>query len=358
MHVLQRRPVVIAHGQLVRGLNQVLVVDPWMRQVVAYCRDQDPELLDVREERRRADQLHLSPNRVRDIDRMGEVVERIRQVLRLHNVHEVDEPVLPHVRANPTSATLGGFHHVDGQRCLHLLRQIQRVKVLRLEGLQDGFWNHVNVCLAGARHEFVHLHCGPSAPRLRVSQADELRALHPIQNHDFVLIHVLLQFRLPGNGGQLCDRSELADRLLKEGEFRDVLHVVVVLLGIGLVVLQVHCVLEDLLATLPHHGQHPLERLQRHDADAAAGDQAETAHHNDDEADEAHVRRRFHHVGHGKVKVHAHSPLRYDPRRGRTPGRCERQRRRVDLQNIGPRPEGVVLKRLAVLDEEGAVSVV
>mmetsp|Transcript_85920 Transcript_85920/g.243725 ORF Transcript_85920/g.243725 Transcript_85920/m.243725 type:complete len:295 (-) Transcript_85920:1335-2219(-) len=90
VHVLERGLVVVAHGELVRGLDQEDVVEAGVGDVVARGAHQQREPLAAAEVRPRAAELHQVEEAVRDVDRVEPVVVGARpEVVGLRGLQEV-----------------------------------------------------------------------------------------------------------------------------------------------------------------------------------------------------------------------------------------------------------------------------
>mmetsp|Transcript_12335 Transcript_12335/g.43455 ORF Transcript_12335/g.43455 Transcript_12335/m.43455 type:complete len:315 (+) Transcript_12335:588-1532(+) len=214
MHVLQWRAVVVLQCELVANLRQKAVVHAWMSQVVRYGCNQQDVLFQVREEGLRGDDVHEARGAVRNIHRMGEVVEWDGEVLPLHGAHEALEALLLVLRRHEAVACfVEARDRKDSQRRALGLRQWEGIEAPRLVDLLGD----TKVLQAHRRDQgLLPWHCARLA-RLcdGLLLVNDVLTLHHAQDAKVLVLHVFCGVQLIG-ALQIRDDGELLNDLLQQ----------------------------------------------------------------------------------------------------------------------------------------------
>mmetsp|Transcript_68695 Transcript_68695/g.212383 ORF Transcript_68695/g.212383 Transcript_68695/m.212383 type:complete len:256 (+) Transcript_68695:489-1256(+) len=125
VHVLQRRLVVVLHGQLVARLREEAIVHAGVAQVVAERRDEERVLLELREEEVGAHHPEHLRDPVDHVHCVGEAVEGVRGILLLATLHKLLQRLVVARRADEALALSGV---VEVRDCIDRCRVALRVR--------------------------------------------------------------------------------------------------------------------------------------------------------------------------------------------------------------------------------------
>mmetsp|Transcript_71815 Transcript_71815/g.203730 ORF Transcript_71815/g.203730 Transcript_71815/m.203730 type:complete len:886 (+) Transcript_71815:744-3401(+) len=303
VHHLQRRRVVVLHRQVLRGLNEELVVHAEVPSVMP-DRGDHQRVLEVlgQEVVNVADQPHPARHGAQHVDAVGKIVVRVRHVRGLHRRDELQQ-------AGVFNMVVHAGNHLRSNGCPDLGAPTQNVERV---GVQRGLY-FLGYEARRRRADLDDLAAAllsadlPLALRLREARRPSAAsiagvALHQGHSEAVVVVHGVRDLRLFVGSSQVGDRRQLRDGVLQERELALLvvggsLHVCGRGAGArGVRVLQSINESEDLLAVAPDHHEHPLQRGQHGRADAVAHQQAEPKHRADAETDGGDARASLLHV--------------------------------------------------------------
>mmetsp|Transcript_61428 Transcript_61428/g.183073 ORF Transcript_61428/g.183073 Transcript_61428/m.183073 type:complete len:326 (-) Transcript_61428:843-1820(-) len=219
VHVLQGRPVVVHHRDVVPYLHQEGVVEAHVAQVVADGGNRQPELLGLGEEAPRINELEAQGQGVLNVQCVREVVVRVGRVQPLGLHDEVHHDALLADHLDVVGTALESEDDVGRQVDLLVPVGQEGVEELGVQGLLDALrdlLDGVEQVRALVRRRRQHHARRPLAGAGRLGLRGLLGgvpALHPAHHERAVLVRVLV-VGVHGLGGERGDGHELCDGLL------------------------------------------------------------------------------------------------------------------------------------------------